>query len=59
MNESVSICPSCEQITALQNEAADAGDLEMVLICSAALDGSQVAIDKIVKCINHAAAQRD
>lgn len=51
--------PTREQIAALQDEAAAAGDDAMVTICAAALDGDPVALAAAAQCISDAAAQRD
>lgn len=51
--------PTREQIAALQDEAAAAGDDAMVAICAAALDGDPVALAAAAQCISDAAAQRD
>jgi hypothetical protein len=51
--------PTREQIAALQDEAAAAGDDAMVATCAAALDGEPVALAAAAQCISDAAAQRD
>jgi hypothetical protein len=51
--------PTREQIAALQDEAAAAGDDAMVTICAAALDGDPVALAAAAQCMSDAAAQRD
>jgi hypothetical protein len=47
-----------KQIVALSDEAATAGDLEMVQICDRALTGDVDARRAVVDAINYAEAQR-
>jgi hypothetical protein len=50
---------SRQQIAAMQDEAAAAGDDAMAAICAAALDGDPVAAAEVARCLRQAAAQRD
>lgn len=48
-----------DQITALRAEAAAAGDHAAVIMCDAALDGDETAIDGIVQMVRNAEAMED
>lgn len=48
-----------EQITALRNEAATAGDLAQVAVCDRALAGSRRARRECARIIADAEAQQD
>lgn len=48
-----------ETIEALRAEAAEAGDMEQVALCDAALDGDEAALDACRRVIADAHAQAD
>ena len=51
--------PTDDQITALRNEALAAGDTEMAVIATSALDGYTGALAECASVIDDAAAQED
>jgi len=51
--------PTREQIVALQDDAAAAGDDAMVAICRDALNGATMALAEVARCLREAAAQHD
>ena len=48
-----------DEIRALRDEAAEAGDLEQVAVCERALDGSAADWDECVRVIGEAAAMAE